>query len=241
MIQSFNDIQHIFYINLKKRTDRRAHIIQQLKNVFINATPERFEAVEMNDGRVGCSMSHLRCLQLAKERNYDHIFICEDDTLFLDPQVLQTQFNHFVQEYPLLKWDVILLAGNNLPPYLQIGHANAAIKVSHCQTTTCYLVNQHYYDVLIANIKEGLQLLMRNGMRHKEFAIDKYWLKLQKGGEWFLITPPTVVQRDDYSDIEKKNTNYANLMLDLDKKKWHAAAAAAGQTGKKKLIPVNNV
>ena len=93
---------------------------------------------------------------------------------------------------------------------------------------------------MIANIKEGLQLLMRNGMRHKEFAIDKYWLKLQKTGEWFLITPPTVVQRDDYSDIEKKKTTYANLMLDLDKKKWHAAAAAAaGTTSKKKLIPLN--
>ena len=148
---------------------------------------------------------------------YDFVLICEDDTLFLDPHVLQTQFNHFVQVYPLLKWDVILLAGNNLPPYLQIGHANAAIKVSHCQTTTCYLVNQHYYDVLIANIKEGLQLLMRNGMRHKEFAIDKYWLTLQKKDNWYLIIPTNIIQKPGYSSIQNQIVDYTTLYTNYDK------------------------
>jgi hypothetical protein len=41
---------------------------------------------------------------------------------------------------------------------------------------------------------------------------------LQSVDNWFLITPPTVVQREDYSDIEKKVIDYRDLMTDLDKK-----------------------
>ena len=33
-----------------------------------------------------------------------------------------------------------------------------------------------------------------------------------------MLTPPTVIQREDYSDIEQKQTKYDWLMLDLDKK-----------------------
>jgi len=40
---------------------------------------------------------------------------------------------------------------------------------------------------------------------------------LNKKDMWLLITPPTVIQREDYSDIEKRNTNYSQLMLDIDK------------------------
>ena len=34
---------------------------------------------------------------------------------------------------------------------------------------------------------------------------------------FYLITPLTVIQYDNYSDIEQKQVNYTNLMLDLDK------------------------
>ena len=34
---------------------------------------------------------------------------------------------------------------------------------------------------------------------------------------WYLITPLTVTQREDYSDIEKRQTNYTRVMIDLDK------------------------
>ena len=59
---------------------------------------------------------------------------------------------------------------------------------------------------------------MKNPENHKFFAIDKYWFKLQEIDNWYLITPLTVTQREDYSDIEKKPANYTPVMLDLDKK-----------------------
>jgi hypothetical protein len=76
----------------------------------------------------------------------------------------------------------------------------------------------HYYDTLINNIKEGINLLIKNPNDHFFYAIDKYWLSLQQKDNWYLITPLSVIQREGYSDIEKKDTNYSYLLLDLDKK-----------------------
>ena len=212
---SVADITNIFYINLSERNDRRIHIESELNKVGFTKY-ERFNAVKMpnGDGRIGCSMSHLKCLELAKERGYNHILICEDDTTFLNPELFKKQLNHCLTTMHN-KWDVILLAGNNVPPYTLIN--DACIKVTRCQTTTIYLVNGNYFDRLIENIKEGIKCLMKEPTRHIDFAVDKYWLKLQYKDMWLLITPPTVIQREDYSDIEKRNTNYSQLMLDIDK------------------------
>ena len=46
-----------------------------------------------------------------------------------------------------------------------------------------------------------------------------YWKRLQTTGNWFFITPPTVTQREGFSDVENKQTNYTHLMLDM-KKEW---------------------
>jgi len=61
---------------------------------------------------------------------------------------------------------------------------------------------------------------MREPHNHRLYAIDKYWFNLQQSDYWFLVTPLTVVQREDYSDIEKRRTNYKKPMTDLDKKSY---------------------
>ena len=83
---------------------------------------------------------------------------------------------------------------------------------------------------MINNIREGIQLLIKNPERHVIYAVDKYWFRLQEKDNWYLITPLTVTQRQDYSDIEKRPTNYTRVMTDLDKE-W----LFKGKT------PVNNV
>ena len=111
-----------------------------------------------------------------------------------------------------------MIAGNNLPPYTKIDHT--CVKVTHCQTTTCYLVQNHYYDKLINNYKTGILKLIKEPHNHILYAIDKYWFNLQSIDKWYLITPLSVSQREDYSDIEKRPTNYTPAMLDLDKKSF---------------------
>ena len=59
-MESINDIKNVFYINLESRPDRKHHVEQQMK--ILNITAERFNAVKLTNGAMGCSMSHLKCL-----------------------------------------------------------------------------------------------------------------------------------------------------------------------------------
>jgi glycosyl transferase family 25 len=204
-------VKHVLYINLKSRPDRRQHVEQQLKLIGVNAN--RFDAIKNENGAIGCSLSHLKCLSIAKENNWPHVMIVEDDIKFLDPSLFTRQFNKFIDSG--ISYDVILVAGNNIPPYEKVN--DSSIKVTRCQTTTGYIVKQPYYDTLINNMKTGVLRLMKEPMNHRLYAIDKYWFQLQEKDNWYLITPPSVTQREDYSDIEKRPTNYTNAMLDLDK------------------------
>lgn len=214
MLHSIKDIKHAYYINLEHRKDRKENAEKQLSLVAIQA--QRFDAIRLQNGAIGCSMSHLKCLENARENKWSHILICEDDIKFLDPSLFTNQFNAFLEKHQD-DWDVVLLAGNNLPPYKKQPYDDTCVQVTHCQTTTAYLVKSHYFETLISNVKEGISKLIAEPEKHSRYAIDKYWLQLQKRHRWFLITPLTVVQKPDYSDIEKRVTNYTDIMTDLEK------------------------
>ena len=210
-MKTISDIKHAFYINLLSRPDRKQHVENQVKTIGINA--ERFNAIKLANGAIGCSLSHLKIIEMSKLNDWEHVLIIEDDILFTKPKIFIEQFNKFLSKHD--DFDVVLIAGNNLPPYNRVDET--CVQVTHCQTTTGYLVKNHYYDKLIKNYKEGILNLIKNPNNHRFFAIDKYWFNLQAIDKWYLITPLTVTQREDYSDIEKKPTNYTPVMLDLDK------------------------
>lgn len=211
MISTISDIKHSFYINLESRPDRRLHVEEQLNLIGIQSN--RFNAIKLPNGALGCSISHLKCLEIAKENNWDHILIVEDDIKFLNPELFKEQINKFLNLHS--DWDVVLIAGNNVPPHEIID--DTCVKVAQCQTTTGYIVKSHYYNTLIDNIRNGITNLIKEPRQHVLYAIDKFWFKLQQKDNWYLITPLTVTQREDYSDIEKRPTNYTRAMTDLTK------------------------
>jgi glycosyl transferase family 25 len=212
-MKTWNDVEHVYYINLQSRPDRKQHVEEQLETVGLKQKATRFNAIKMDNGAIGCTMSHLKLLELAKEQRLDHILIVEDDILFTNPTLFVQQASLFLSKHS--DFDVVLIAGNNCPPFTPIDES--CVQVNRCQTTTGYLVMNHYYDTLIANYRSGLLKLLREPNNHKIYAIDKYWFQLQAIHKWYLIIPLTNTQREDYSDIEKRNTNYSSVMLDLDK------------------------
>jgi glycosyl transferase family 25 len=216
-MNSIENINHAFYINLESRVDRKLHVEEQLNKIGINAT--RFNAIKLQNGAIGCSMSHLKCLEIAKQNNWEHVLIVEDDILFLNPELFKNQLNKFLKNHD--NFDVVLIAGNNMPPYQKID--DSCVKVCRCQTTTGYLIKAHYFDTLINNYRTGIKNLIEKPSQHVIYAIDKFWFQLQKKDNWYLIIPLSVIQREDYSDIEKKPTNYSAAMLDLDKEAFFKA------------------
>jgi hypothetical protein len=206
-------LTNTLFINLEHRTDRLQHVTKEFQRMGISA--ERVNAIRMKTGAVGCTLSHIRCLEIAKQRNYEHVFICEDDILFTNPELLKKNMALFLQ-ISRLEWDVLILGGNNVPPYDQINEYCA--KIYNCQTTTGYVVKKHYYDTLIMNFKESAQKLMKDPGNKQAYALDIYWKRLQLSGQWYMITPPTVTQVESYSDIENRNVNYEGLLLDMEKR-----------------------
>jgi len=212
-------LKHTLYINLEHRTDRLEHV--QLELAKIGVQGERVNAVKAKVGAIGCTLSHIRCLELAKQQDYEYVFICEDDITFTNPKILMENLTKFYEDDKIM-WDMIIIGGNNVPPYQKIN--DVCVRVFYCQTTTGYIVKRSYYDTLLKNFKESTALLMRNPTEEgkRNYAVDIYWKKLQIQDFWYMIIPPTVVQYENYSDIEQKETNYYHLMLDMEKE-WYFA------------------
>jgi glycosyl transferase family 25 len=209
-------LQNTLFINLDYRTDRLEHVLNEFKNLGLH-TSERFNAIKAISGNIGCTLSHIRCIEIAKERGYPFVFICEDDIQFTNVEIFLENLSKFYELYKNgLEWDVLVVGGNTCPPFQYLN--DFCIRILNVQTTTGYIVKQHYYDTLINNYKEGLQLLIKNQDKKKQYAIDIYWKQLQEKDKWFMTIPLTVNQYYDYSDIEEKVVDYTNAMLDLEKK-----------------------
>lgn len=211
MIDSVQDIQHVLYINLENRSDRRLNIENQLKLLGLYEKQQRFNAIRMHNGALGCSYSHLECLETAKREGWEHVLIVEDDMVISDIELFLSQLNLFLARHK--EWDVLMLGGNNSGRYTQID--NTCVRITSCLTSVAYLVKNHYYDVLINNLREGAGKLKTYPHRKTSYALDKYWFKLQKKDTWLLLQPLLISQLNGYSDIERRNVNYRDSMIKL--------------------------
>jgi GR25 family glycosyltransferase involved in LPS biosynthesis len=213
MLRHFHDITNVVYINLDSRIDRRTHFESQFRKMGFQ--PQRFAAIRNADGAIGCSMSHVACMELAIKNGWDHVLVCEDDATITNPGQLVHQTNHFLTRFGDA-WDVLLMAGNNRQPFHQV--SPECVRVANCQTTTAYLVRRPYFERLLANFKEGLKNLIANPARQPDYAIDQYWKLLQRTDRWYLSVPISVIQRPDYSDISRQHVDYTNAMTQVNKK-----------------------
>jgi glycosyl transferase family 25 len=190
-------LPHIFYINLDKRTDRRQEIEAQLRQYNLYDQSERFPALETPDlGILGCTMSHLAVLKLARERQYPHVLILEDDFCFtIPPEEFQKNLQHFFNTIPT--FDVCMISYN-----IKQSHPTddpRILKIIEAQTASGYIVNQTLYDQIITLYEEAVPLL-RDTREHWNYANDQIWKRLQPNTNWFALNPRCGKQRDGFSD-----------------------------------------
>ena len=195
---SFDFVDKIVYINLAKRTDRRVSIEGVLKDVS-PAKISRFDAIRHEKGAVGCSMSHKAVIELAIKNGWKNCLVLEDDAVWGD-----------VRGYRLLKklatqpFDVITL-GTTFTDFDLDTH-----KLHSGQTTTAYLISQHYYQTYLDNLNAGLEKLIETGDTPK-YALDIYWKQLQARDNWYCVMPCLMTQKEGYSDIEKAKVDYTKM------------------------------
>jgi len=205
-------IQNTIYINLEHREDRKKHAETEFAKLGIQG--QRLNATKMFHGAIGCSMSHIRCLELAKTKNWPFVFVCEDDITFMNPEMFLSKLQQFSDSK--IEWDVLIVSGNTAPPFGE--STDFCIRTFNVQAATGYIVQQHYYDTMIANFREGINKLIKDPTNKREFAVDMYWKRLQNDGRWYVLIPLSVYQYSFYCDIENRFVDYRDLLLFLYKR-----------------------
>ena len=204
-------LKYGFYINLRERVDRKENLLSNFKLLDIPTLHmTHIDAKKHHYGAIGCFLSHIHCLQKAKENGHDHILICEDDIQFTNVIVLKKQLRKIIQN--IKKWDVILLA-SNIISIEKIMNVKYCARVTTGMCATGYIVKSHYYDKLLQNFHEGIKHLFKNPKLTSRYAVDVYWKSLQKKDNWIIPLPLTVTQLSTYSNIENRVVNYDTFML----------------------------
>lgn len=192
-----NRIGKIFYINLDKRDDRRIEIEQELATHDILANSERIPAIHTpNQGILGCTMSHLNAIKLAKERGYKNILILEDDFQFtISKEDFENQLETFFYSIP--KYDVCMIS-YNIQRSEPTEH-DFLLKVLEAQTASGYIIHESFYDKMI-ELYEWAVPLLEQTKEHWNYANDQCWKKLQPNSKWYAIKRRCGRQRPGYSD-----------------------------------------
>jgi glycosyl transferase family 25 len=195
---SLPGIDHVFYINLARRTDRRAEMEARLAEYGIEA--ERFEAIEESPGILGCTQSHRAVLALAHARGYGATLVLEDDFVFL---VSRAEFYAYLSAVASarIEYDVLMISY-----HIEQGRATERVaaspmvrRVTAATLASGYVVRRHYYTQIVALYDWAVPLLRESG-EHWNYANDQCWKRLQAADTWLCTAEKLGAQCDGYSD-----------------------------------------
>lgn len=178
--QFWDLIDGICIINLDHRTDRwqklraqLSHIpqekIHRISAVWGKNLPDfgkgcYFQGCTKDErlfwaGRAGCLLSHRRCIEYAKEHNWEKVLILEDDATFHD--TLETEIGTLLQETIEIvpTWHLFFLGST---PYFPLASPIKQIEIEKGTITTarimgplcahCYIVHQSAYNDMLRDL-----------------------------------------------------------------------------------------
>ena len=194
-----------FYINLKIRKDRNETCIETLKSLGISS-PTRFNAIIHQVGYIGCVKSHIRCIELAKERKYPFVCIFEDDIVIRNIDKCKEMINKYID----YDYDVLYL-GCNIKNNDYDFITDELIHVKKAECNHAYIIKSHYYDEILENYRES----MNNKLNNREddrYNMDIYSNTLQMKDKWYSLYPIFISQKNDYSNIAKREVNLCDTI-----------------------------
>lgn len=181
-----------YIINLKHRTDRRDHMINEIKKL-----PISYEFVEgIVDETKTCFQSQKKCIQLAKENNLPYVLVLEDDAIFTDHviEILEKTFS----EVQTMNWDMFFLGANLQAPASRI--SDSLLKLNGAYAAHAYIVNAQFYDTII-NLPHICEM-------------DVHYHDLMIKHNIFMCDPMIAYQLPSYSDLQDGYRDYNQSILD---------------------------
>jgi hypothetical protein len=205
-----------YCLNLEKRSDR---VEECLRNRAEFGFPEGmigfWKAVLDSDfGAIGAGKSHIAALtDFFLHGTSPYCMVLEDDFDFLRPAADLFEVMLRIKASGL-RWDVLLLTGNDVIPFEQPQAAPFLLRVLEAQSGAGYIVNRPYLPTLLACFLETVAQLERfRGFNPRKavvqrFALDIAWKNLQRRDHWYIVNPSFGHQRPSHSDIEGDFRDY---------------------------------
>lgn len=201
-------IDTVFYINLESRPDRNNHLLQEVQKLCDIGKVHRINAIQNTNGALGCTMSHIKTLEIfLANPEWKTCIVLEDDFTFRssDREHNNTILKLVFQNFP--DWDCCMLAAGRHGLQVRNTPHTQIKKVFSAQTSSGYCVTRKFAPTLLANLKESRDDMITNGRTHNN-CLDQHWKKLQPTSNWYVIYPTLGYQYGNYSDIEEGFTNY---------------------------------
>lgn len=190
----------VYYINLVDRKDRDALVRAELDALGLRY--ERIEAVRDAIPARGCAMSHVRALEAGISSGEEHVIIVEDD---FQVEISADAVKRALASYATTDYDLILLS-YHVPVVRLSNFSNGLARVSNGQSACAYMIRQKYIPTLLGKFNESVDRIKADNLN--ETAIDQHWKSLQGDSGVYSAVPRLAKQRDDFSDIEKKQVSY---------------------------------
>lgn len=195
----------IFSINMDNRKDRW----ELAKNEFdkFGLDVERISAFdgsklnlnfppEIKEGAVGCSLSHLYILKMAKQLGLNNYLVLEDDVKFIDN--FTEVFSHVMHQIPN-DWDMMYLGGQHIHGRNIEKITENIYKCEYTLTTHSFAVRNTVYDLFIDKLIDITK------------PCDVHFAEEHKNINAYVCIPHLTWQRQGYSDVEKQNVDYEFL------------------------------
>ena len=194
-------IPKVFYINLARRDDRRAEIVEELSTLEID--PGHITRIEAIDAQACsetalecCARSHIAALDAAIMENLEEALILEDDFQFSFAALdTRARWAHFVQQVP--HYDIVSWAHNCLRPLGRGGEGH--VRVRYLQTAAAYVVRRSAMQQLRDIYEVAL-------VRQRPF--DTHMTSISWHVQWYAMTPALGIQRPSFSDILQRHVAY---------------------------------
>lgn len=210
----------VWYVNLDRRSDRRATIETALTDN--NITAERWAAQDGNPWgyskgllrqEVGCLISHLKLIKHCKQEGYEKVLILEDDAEFLPK--FEFKFSERVRGVPP-SWTMLYFGGNHTltDPDARRAHpipgTRYVIKCCYTLTTHAYGLKAAAYDPII-EVLEPPDKVFNDNLRQ---SLDLYYAELQwkRQVNAYAFHPALITQADGFSDIQEKHVSYKGMI-----------------------------
>jgi len=184
-----NNVDKIVYINLDSRFDRNVQMLNEFKRLNISSSKfVRLSAIKNQNGAMGCTLSHIKVIQMAIENKWKNVMVLEDDFNFVDDdKYINDSINCLYNDFKKIDndWQIVSLSRGARQDMNDINdkYLYKAIAVS---TTAGYIVNSNFYDTLLKNYREGLMKLMKETNK-EHYNLDEYWINLKTVSKWYVF------------------------------------------------------